>query len=110
MINSFHIVLCPGLEELLEKSTIVRVLPKLTTGALTSVPQSCDHNCAIMFKGKMDTVHYNNKIVMTVKRFPTSKMWCVNTTLKIDTLDTNFKNLMLSAISLPKKKEHIFFM
>ena len=73
-----------------------------------SVPQSFDQKCAVIFKGKKATVHHNNKILMKAKRSPTSNLWCMSTTLTVDVLDTNFKNFMFSAITLPNKERTRF--
>ena len=52
VMESTHEGLYPGLDDLPEKARLVHVFPKLTSGALMSVPQLCDHGCTVVFNVK----------------------------------------------------------
>ena len=77
IINSTRTRLCPGLDKLPEAARIVHVFPKLTSGALTSVPQLYDHDCTVNFKKRHAGVYYSNRLIMTAKRCYNSRLWCI---------------------------------
>ena len=74
IINSTHAGLHPGLDELPEEARIVYVFPKLTSGALTQVPQLCDHDCTVTFKKLHARVYCSNRLIMTAKRCYNSRL------------------------------------
>ena len=106
IINSTHTGLCPGLDELPEAARIAHVFPKLTSGALMSVPQLCDHDCTVTFKKRHARVYYNNRLIMTAKRCYNSRLWCVEP--EESTPQETSDNAINSVIILPNKERTRF--
>jgi hypothetical protein len=62
------------------------LFPALSSGALLSIGQLCDHGCTAIFN--QDTVHIqkDNTTILQGQRNPTNGMWCINLPHATDTV------------------------
>jgi hypothetical protein len=56
----------------------VHIVPELLSGTLLSMGQLCDAGCRIAFDSTDVTVFYDNKIVLTGKRTPLTRLWKID--------------------------------
>jgi hypothetical protein len=64
--------------------------PKLTSSALHSISQLCDHGCSVQFDAKKVTVTFGARVVLTGPRNRTNGLWTVHLSPTEQTLPTRW--------------------